>query len=249
MSIDYLKHARQFTEDPDNFTTQNFEFSYQKLHDTALIVLKTRLSQYERINTIEQLIESAIHLNKLALASHHLSSLSLKFPNSKRVGLLQGLLLEKQSPDLAFTHYTALLETYPTLLKARKRIIALSPKETQINLLVEHLDVFSGDQEAWSYLAELYESNGLFDQACFCVEEMIMGRPTVHFNYTRIGRLLLLRGEFKLGLKYYCRAVELCDSDVVGLKGILESVVGIQVKSEVHVKLVEMANMLLNRID
>lgn len=46
-----------------------------------------------------------------------------------------------------------------------------------VDALVELLDASPTDIEAWAELAELYLSNGLFSQAEYCLEEVVLVAP------------------------------------------------------------------------
>lgn len=251
MSIAYLNQCLKYTEHPDLFSqdesSKPFVHSYQKIHDSAINALSLSLPEIQRLQITEQLIESLIHLNKHEQANTYLSNLTRKYPLSKRVNLLRGLMLEG-SPDKAIAHYRDILTSHPTCLKSQKRVIALSLPDDQINMLVEYLDIYSGDQEAWSYLSGLYESQGMFRQAIFCVEEMVLANTMLHFNFERLGRLFLEMKDVEKSLKYYLKAIELCESDKTSLKGAKRCLDMMEEKTKVHLALVDMIDMLLNRL-
>lgn len=46
-----------------------------------------------------------------------------------------------------------------------------------ISMLVEFLDAFPTDAEAWCELADLYQGQGLCSQAAFCLEEALLVFP------------------------------------------------------------------------
>lgn len=46
-----------------------------------------------------------------------------------------------------------------------------------IDALVELLDAFPTDAEAWCELADVYQSQAMYSQACFCLEEALLVSP------------------------------------------------------------------------
>lgn len=46
-----------------------------------------------------------------------------------------------------------------------------------ISALVEFVEAFPTDAEAWCELADLYQSQGMSSQAIFCVEEALLTAP------------------------------------------------------------------------
>lgn len=46
-----------------------------------------------------------------------------------------------------------------------------------ITALVELLDAAPTDAEAWAELSEVYQSQGLYQQAIFCLEEVLLITP------------------------------------------------------------------------
>jgi ER membrane protein complex subunit 2 len=53
----------------------------------------------------------------------------------------------------------------------------MSHAEEAISSLVKLLDMSPTDAEAWSELSDLYLSQGLYQQAIFCLEEVLLITP------------------------------------------------------------------------
>jgi tetratricopeptide (TPR) repeat protein len=53
----------------------------------------------------------------------------------------------------------------------------MSKEAEAISALVEFLDAFPTDTEAWCELSDLYMLQGLGDQAIFCIEEALLMIP------------------------------------------------------------------------
>ncbi|CAG8628137.1 2833_t:CDS:2, partial [Paraglomus brasilianum] len=82
------------------------------------------------------------------------------------------------------------------------------------------LDVYYNDVEAWLELASLYLSQHLYQQAAFCLEELILLQPQNHFYHLKYAEVLYTSDNIPLALKEYCRVIELCDDYVRALYGI-----------------------------
>lgn len=64
------------------------------------------------------------------------------------------------------------------IMKRRITLLqTLSRVDDAIDALVELLDASPTDIEAWAELAELYLSQGLFSQAEYCLEEVLLVAP------------------------------------------------------------------------
>jgi tetratricopeptide (TPR) repeat protein len=64
------------------------------------------------------------------------------------------------------------------ILKRRIAILRSMSKEADaISALVEFLEAFPTDTEAWCELSGLYMGQGLGDQAIFCLEEALLMLP------------------------------------------------------------------------
>ncbi|EEP82132.1 predicted protein [Uncinocarpus reesii 1704] len=77
--------------------------------------------------------------------------------------------------------YETVLKDNPVNVPVLKRRIALlramdRPAEA-VSALVEFLDAFPTDADAWSELSCLYQSQGLYSQAIFCLEESLLISP------------------------------------------------------------------------
>jgi tetratricopeptide (TPR) repeat protein len=60
----------------------------------------------------------------------------------------------------------------------------MSRHTNAISALVQFLDAFPTDAEAWCELAELYQSQGMLSQAIFCLEEALLVVPNA-WNVSR----------------------------------------------------------------
>ncbi|KAG8525424.1 uncharacterized protein KY384_009068 [Bacidia gigantensis] len=156
--------------------------------------------------------------------------------NEKVMGL-RGLYQEAVAEDEAALErvrqeYDEILATNPTNIPITKRRIALlrslnRPSEA-VDSLTELLEFSPTDIEAWSELADLYISQGLFSQAIYCLEEVLLLAPNAWNLQARLGEALSMlafsnnddRATLTESLRRFCRSVELCDGYVRGYYGV-----------------------------
>lgn len=82
---------------------------------------------------------------------------------------------------------------------------------------------FMSDQEAWSELCDLYLSEGEYNRAVFCAEELVLHTPHNFFVHQRLGDIRYTMGgieNLKLALAYYSQALKLNASSMRSLFGL-----------------------------
>jgi ER membrane protein complex subunit 2 len=169
-----------------------------------------------------------------------LESLTDRFGKANdRVLALQGLYKEataKNDKELAdvLSEYEEILKGDPTIFSIRKRRAALLRSMGRTNdavtALTNLLDQSPTDAEAWMELADLYLTQGAYDQAVFCLEEVLLVAPNAWNMHAKLGEVLFLsagkaEGADQLRLlsesmRRFCRSVELCDDYLRGYYGI-----------------------------
>jgi tetratricopeptide (TPR) repeat protein len=80
--------------------------------------------------------------------------------------------------------------------------------------LVEYLDTFQADADAWLELADVYTCLGLYRQAAFCWQELVAAAPGAgpwHCAYAQVLATLGDADALRLAQKHYAAAVELSD--------------------------------------
>ncbi|KAJ6974653.1 hypothetical protein NC653_030697 [Populus alba x Populus x berolinensis] len=145
------------------------------------------------------------------------NALQKKFPESKRVGRLEAMLLEaKGSWGEAEKAYSSLLEDNPFDQVVHKRRVALAKAQGNltgaIDLLNKYLETFMADHDAWRELAEIYISLQMYKQAAFCYEELILSQPTVPLYHLAYADVLYTLGGIENLLtakKYYSSTIDL----------------------------------------
>jgi len=97
--------------------------------------------------------------------------------------------------------------------------------------LVELVDSFPTDIEAWCELSDLYQSQGCISQAIFCLEEAILITPNAWNLHARLGELEYMAGgssteptetqkHLTQAIQRFSRSIELCDDYLRGFYGL-----------------------------
>ncbi|XP_057722428.1 uncharacterized protein LOC130936381 [Arachis stenosperma] len=165
----------------------------------------------------EQVAVAAMDCQSLDVAKDCIKVLRKKFPDSKRVGRLEALLLEaKGSWELAEKAYSSLLEDNPLDQTIHKRRVAMAKAQGNIPGAIEwlnkYLEIFMADHDAWRELAEIYVSLQMYKQAAFCYEELILSQPTVPLYHLAYADVLYTLGgleNLQTAKKYYTSTIDL----------------------------------------
>ncbi|XP_020210741.1 ER membrane protein complex subunit 2 [Cajanus cajan] len=165
----------------------------------------------------EQVAVAAMDCQSLDVAKDCTKVLRKRFPESKRVGRLEAMLLEaKGSWELAEKAYTSLLEDNPLDQTIHKRRVAMAKAQGNISVAIEwlnkYLETFMADHDAWRELAEIYVSLQMYKQAAFCYEELILSQPTVPLYHLAYADVLYTLGgleNLQTAKKYYASAIDL----------------------------------------
>lgn len=164
----------------------------------------------------EQVAIAAMDCNSLDTARDCINVLSMKFPESKRVGRLEAMLLEANGCwEEAENAYSNLLEDNPLDQVVHKRKVAMAKAEGDlfkaIECLSKYLKVFMADNDAWRELAEIYVSLQMYKQAAFCYEELILAQPTVPLYHLAYADILYTLGgleNLQTAKKYYAATID-----------------------------------------
>lgn len=178
---------------------------------------------------LEQGATAALDVGELEFAERCLARLQKQFPKSLRTARLKGMLLEASSKyDAALAVYDEILEKAPTEQRVFKRKAALERSRGQLDaatkVLVEYLDTFMADTEAWLELAELYMLQRMYKQAAFCFEEAMLHTPQNSTVHVKLAECLYTIGgleNVQAARKYFAAAVDLSSgSDLRALYGL-----------------------------
>ncbi|ETS80369.1 hypothetical protein PFICI_07898 [Pestalotiopsis fici W106-1] len=188
----------------------------------------------------ENLLLSCLRTRDDGAAHQCLGRLINRFGDeNERVMALVGLLKEAEAEDdatleVVLKEYNAILDKNPTNIPIVKRRVALLRSLGRVSdavaALLSLLDFSPTDSEAWSELSDMYFSQGLYPQAIFALEEVLVLQPNAWNIHARLGELLLMAAKSsqpadasrQLGeaVKRFCRSVELCDDYLRGFYGL-----------------------------
>lgn len=158
---------------------------------------------------------------------------------NERVIALRGLYAEAtaktpQELDDVMAHYEEILKEDPSVFAIRKRRAALlrsmGKTSEAVTALTNLLDTSPTDVETWAELADLYVELGLFDQAIFSLEEVLLFAPNAWNMQAKMGEVIFLSANRAEGgeqlkalsesMRRFCRSVELCDNYLRGYYGL-----------------------------
>lgn len=153
---------------------------------------------------------------KLQEAQELLGSL----PLGSKKDRMEGQLLEAKG------NFTAALKIYQkesTADSMKHQVMCLwgmGDIEAATVLLVEYLNTWMGDADAWTLLSHFYTIQCMYQQALFAMEEAMMLKPGSHIHLLAYADLCSAMGNDGIATKYYAAALDICDC-VHGWYGIL----------------------------
>lgn len=145
--------------------------------------------------------------------------------------------MAKNEKELAevMKSYEEILKEDPSIFSVRKRRAALlrsmGRTNEAITSLTSLLDTSPTDAEAWAELADLYMTQGSYEQATFCLEEVLLVMPNAWNMHAKLGEVLYLSAGKVEGsadqlktlsesMRRFCRSIELCDDFLRGYYGL-----------------------------
>ncbi|CAI5458296.1 unnamed protein product [Closterium sp. Yama58-4] len=167
-------------------------------------------------DVMEQVAVAAMDCQQLGIAKECIGALMIAFPNSTRVGRLEGMWLEAKGWwDQADKVYSDLLESNPQDQQVLKRQVALLKGKGNtvgaIGALKKYLGTYMADYEAWKELGDLYISLHMFKQAAFCYEELLLSAPVnpiYHVTYAEILYSIGGAENYRQAISHYAAATE-----------------------------------------
>ncbi|GAP89174.1 putative tetratricopeptide repeat domain-containing protein [Rosellinia necatrix] len=205
---------------------------------TSLLTSMLSTSETQELWTVyENLMLSCLRTGHDESARECLGRLVNRFgDDNERVMALNGLLKEATATDtpaleLVLHEYDQILQENPPNLPIAKRRAALLKSmgrtSEAVNALSSLLDMSPTDAEAWAELADLYLAQGLYSQAIFAQEEVLILQPNAWNIHARLGEILLMAAKtsdaskrLTEALKRFCRSIELCDNYLRGYYGL-----------------------------
>ncbi|KAI5358720.1 putative ER membrane protein complex subunit 2 [Septoria linicola] len=196
----------------------------------------------EKWASYENIFLSALRTGDFKMADQCLEALTTRFGlTNERVAALRGLWAEATATsqadlDAVMGHYEEILKADPTAFAIRKRRVALLKSMGKtgeaVAALTNLLDTNPTDAEGWSELGEMYVQQGLYDQAKFCLEEVLLLAPNGWNLHARMGEVTFMGAQQQQGgsgeqlkqlseaVRRFCRSVELCDDYLRGYYGL-----------------------------
>ncbi|TKA26295.1 hypothetical protein B0A50_05074 [Salinomyces thailandicus] len=158
---------------------------------------------------------------------------------NERIMALQGLYKEataqsQEQLEGVMREYDEILKANGAVFSIRKRRIALLKSMGRaaeaMSDLVSLLDVSPTDAEAWAELSDMYLQQGLYEQAVYCLEEVLLVMPNAWNMHAKLGEVLFLSAQKMEGgdqlktlvesMRRSCRSIELCDDYLRGYYGL-----------------------------
>ncbi|KAK3299184.1 uncharacterized protein B0H64DRAFT_317765 [Chaetomium fimeti] len=190
----------------------------------------------------ENLIVSCLRTGDDQAAHQCLRRLVARFgDDNERVQALRGLVKEAEAQgngalEEVLKEYNQILDENDTNIPIAKRRIALLRSMGRLSdaasALVQLLDFSPTDAEAWSELSDIYLSQGLYPQAIYAIEEVLVLAPNAWNIHARLGELQymaatapgvangLYQKYMAEAVKRFARSVELCDDYLRGYYGL-----------------------------
>ncbi|KAI9046552.1 hypothetical protein LZ554_009297 [Drepanopeziza brunnea f. sp. 'monogermtubi'] len=189
--------------------------------------------------TYENLMLSCLRTGDEDSAHLCLERLTQRFgADNERLMALRGIFQEARATDdvelrKVLKEYDNILAQDPENMPISKRRIALLKSLEKIpeaiTALNQFLDSSPTDAEAWAELADLYVAQGLYQQAIFALEEVLLVTPyawNIHARLGEIQYMAAVAGEtgsdkyLAEAFRRFCRSIELCDDYLRGYYGL-----------------------------
>ncbi|CAK7211186.1 Inositol phosphatase SIW14 [Sporothrix bragantina] len=211
---------------------------------SALQSLASPIESPEVWMSYENLLISCLRTGDLESARECIRRLVNRFGDENdRVMALEGLVREAEAEDnvklleAVLKSYDDILAKDNTNVPIHKRRIALlrSTGKTAeaVSGLVALLDFSPTDAEGWAELADVYLEQGLYAQAVYALEEVLVLTPNAWNVHARLGEVEFMAASTAAGgsdaatqkyaaesLKRFCRSIELCDDYLRGYYGL-----------------------------
>ncbi|EJT77584.1 tetratricopeptide repeat domain-containing protein [Gaeumannomyces tritici R3-111a-1] len=190
----------------------------------------------------ENLLQLCLRAGDDVAAHRFLERLVKRFgDDNERMMAWKGLIKEataKNNGELeaVLKEYDSILAAEPNNIPIAKRRIALLRSlgrvPDAVSGLVALLDMSPTDAEAWSELSDVYLSQGLYPQAIYALEEVLVLVPNAWNLHARLGEVSYMAAtaqsaandttpkHLSEATKRFCRSIELCDDYLRGYYGL-----------------------------
>ncbi|KAH8174209.1 tetratricopeptide repeat domain-containing protein [Sarocladium implicatum] len=188
----------------------------------------------------ENLLLSCLRTADDDAAQQCLERLTLRFgEDNPRIMAFQGLVKEAKASsngdlDKIMAEYEVILEENALnvpIVKRKAALLRSTGKNAEaISTLTNLVEMSPTDPEAWAELSDLYLSQGLYSQAIFALEEVLVLQPNAWNMHARLGEVLLMAANANSegsaqkhlaeSVKRFARSIELCDDYLRGYYGL-----------------------------
>ncbi|CAO1636409.1 unnamed protein product [Sympodiomycopsis kandeliae] len=170
---------------------------------------------------LEQVAIAALDVGNWELAELCLSRLDTRFPKSRRVATLRGMLYEGRG------EFTRALHLYDELMAnadeadvmlSRRRVAVLKAMDAAdlrgnstkaVDALTKHLETYYSDPEGWQELTSLYLEQAQYNKAIAALEELMLIVPQNGFYVLQYAETLYTQGDFALAYKAFLRVLDM----------------------------------------
>ncbi|KAF5025429.1 hypothetical protein F66182_2489 [Fusarium sp. NRRL 66182] len=210
---------------------------------SPLVSLFSATETAELWTIYENLIITCLRTGDDESAHQCLERLVLRFGDkNERVMAFKGLIKEAEATNNSelqevLKEYEDILEEDGTNIHIAKRRVALlrsmGKTPEAIASLVWLLEFNPTDAEAWSELSDLYLSQGLYSQAIYALEEVLVLAPNAWNLHAKLGEVTLMAANeasdgspqkyLANSIKRFCRSIELCEDYLRGYYGLKKS--------------------------
>jgi tetratricopeptide (TPR) repeat protein len=94
-----------------------------------------------------------------------------------------------------------------------------------VKSLSAYLSNYMSDTEAWEQLFQIYFGERHYEQAAYCMEELITLRPSNWGYYLKYAEACFMLGDWQMAKKYFCRVIDFNPGNIraaVGVKKCLK---------------------------
>ncbi|KAF6845410.1 tetratricopeptide repeat domain-containing protein [Colletotrichum musicola] len=211
-----------------------------KAFSSSPLVSLFSASETPEIWTIyENLLLACLRTGDGQAAHQCLERLVIRFgDDNERIMAFKGLVKEAEADNdgelvQILKEYETILGENATNIPVAKRRVALLKSTGKISeaiaALNSLLEFSPTDAECWAELADLYLSQGLYSQAIFALEEVLVLTPNAWNIHARLGEVLYMAASASDGspqqqltesVKRFSRSIELCDDYLRGYYGL-----------------------------
>jgi len=163
---------------------------------------------------MEQVGLGALDAGAMELAASIVAAVKTQFPGSKRAGRLAAAFLEAVGEaDGAETEVEAGLAATPdAVLLLKRRIASLRGRgqaEAALTALIEYVDAFQADGDAWAELGRVYAEAGRPSPGAFCADEAVLHSPACAATHVAAGDAHYTAASVPAAARHYEAAVAL----------------------------------------